>query len=379
MSARALAVLVALALALGAGALWMREQQRSREAGDVARLGQPVLKDLKAADVAAIRIEAPEGSLSVARAGDRWTIAERDGFPADLERVRAFVLKAIELKVGQSEPIAAADRARLALNESGEGAGTRVRFESAEGKPLARLIVGGKYFKQPPEDPQKASADGRYVLRPEDPKTVIVVSDPLEQASVRSSMWVERRGIAAEGVKTLEARLADGERWKIARASEDAAWALEGKVPESQQVAVTKANAASYSMSLLEISDVAPPGITPAESGLDKPSIVTATTFDGLTYTLKIGRQVDDKRYVSVAIEGEPARARTPKADESEADKAKRDAAHAERLAKLAERVAREKALAAHVLLIDSIKLEDVLQKRAVFLEKKEDGKEGTK
>ncbi|MDX1374359.1 MAG: DUF4340 domain-containing protein [Burkholderiales bacterium] len=379
MSARALAVLVALALVLGGGALWMRAQQRAGEAPGVARLGQPVLKDLKAAEVAAIRIEAPAGTLSIARSGERWTIAEREGFPADLERVRGFVLKAIELKVGQSEPIGAADRTRLALNASGEGAGTRVRFDAADGTPLARLVVGKKYFKQPPDDPKTAGADGRYVLRPEEPDTVIVVSEPLEQASVQSAMWVDRRGIAAEGVKTLEARLADGERWKIARASEDSAWTLEGEIPAGQQVAVTKANAASYSMSLLEITDVAPPGITPAESGLDKPSVVTATTFDGLSYALRIGKAVDGKRYAAVTIEGEPSKARAPKADESDADKANRDKEFAERRAALEQRLAREKALEPYVLLIDSIKLEDVLQKRAVFLEKKDDKKDDAK
>ncbi|KPK08044.1 MAG: hypothetical protein AMJ64_04705 [Betaproteobacteria bacterium SG8_39] len=371
MSGRGLAILVVLLLVLGGGALLM-QQQRGREAANVAALGQPVLKTLKAAEVAAIRIEAADGTLSIARSGDRWRIAERNAFPADIEKVRGLVLKAIELKVGQSEAIGVADRARLGLNETGDGAGTRLTFAAADGKPIARLIVGNKYFKQRPDDPASAPADGRFVLRPEDPKTVIIVSDPLEQASVQTSKWVERSGLAAEGVQTLEARLADGEHWKITRASEDAEWSLEGAIPADQQLAVTKANAASYSMSLLEVSDVAPPGITPAQTGLDQPGIVTATTFDGPTYTLRIGKQVDDKRYVSVAIEGEPAKTRTPKADESEADKAKRDKDYVERRAKLEQRLAREKALAAHVLLIDKIKLDDVLQKRAIFLEKKE-------
>jgi len=375
MSGRGLAILVVLLLLLGGGALVVYQQQRGQEAANVAELGQPVLKDLKAAEVAAIRIEAPAATLSIAREGDRWTIAERKGFPADLEKVRGFVLKAIELKVGQSEPIGASDRTRLALNASGEGAGTHLTFASADGKPLARLIVGKKYFKQRPDDPEQTPADGRFVLRPDEPKTVIIVSDPLEQASPQSARWVERSGLAAESVKTLEAQLADGERWRIQRASEDAEWSLDGEIPAGQQLAVTKANAASYSMSLLEISDVAPPDITPAETGLDKPSIITATTFDGLTYALRIGREVDGKRYVAVTIEGEPAQTRAPKADERDADKAKNDKAHAERLDKLRQRLAREKALAAHVLLIDKIKLEDVLQKRAIFLEKKEDKK----
>ena len=52
-------------------------------------------------------------------------IAERADFPADLSKVREFVLKAIGLKVGQSEPLGEKDRARLNLDASG----TRVEFQ----------------------------------------------------------------------------------------------------------------------------------------------------------------------------------------------------------------------------------------------------------
>jgi len=372
-SGRVLAILVVLAIVLGGGALWLHREQGAREATNVAALGQPVLKDLKAAEIGAIRIEGPKATLTVAQRDGHWTIAERKNFPADAAKVRGLVLKAIELKVGQSEPIAAEDRARLALNESGEGAGMRLRFETADGKPLARLIVGKKYFKQRPDDPDTASADGRYVMRAEDPNTVFVVSDPLEQVSTQTARWIDRSGIAAEDVESLEVRMADGEHWKISRDSPDASWTLDGQIPPGQQVAVTKANAASYSMSLLEIDDVAPPDLAPAQSGLDQPSVVTATTFDGLTYTLKVGKLIDGKYPVTVTIEGTPKQTRTPKANESDADKAKHDKAFAENLKKLEARLARERALVGRVLMIAKIKLDDILEKRTHFLEKKEE------
>lgn len=379
MSGRGLAILIVLAIVLGGGALWLHREQSAREATNVASLGQPVLKGLKAAEIRAIRIEGPKATLTVTQRDGGWTIAERKDFPADSAKVRGLVLKAIELKVGQSEPIAAEDRARLALNESGEGAGTRLRFDAADGKTLAGLIVGKKYFKQQPDNPDTASADGRYVMRPENPKTVLVVSDPLEQVTTQTSKWIDRRGVAAEDVKTLEVKTADGAHWKISRDSPDAAWALDGEIPPGQQVAVTKANAASYSMSLLEIDDVAPPDLTSAQSGLDRPSVVTATTFDGLTYALNVGKLIDGKYAMTVSIGGEPNKTRTPKANENDADKAKQDKAFAENLKKLEARLAREKALAGRVLMIEKIKLDDILQKREIFLEKKEEKKDDKK
>ena len=286
---------------------------------------------------------------SLEHKGKEWVIDERGGFPADFDQVRAFVLEALELKIGQSEPIAAQDRARLQLLEpdKGEGAGTLVEFRAADGKPLARLLIGSKYFKQPPADPASAAADGRFVLRPADPGTVYVVSDPLAQASARSAAWIDKSGISAQKLKTLEVRLAGEQPWKIERASDNAAWTLDG-AHAGEKVAVTKANAASYSLSLLELADVAPPGTSAQSAGFDKPAAsIVATTLDGLTYDFTIGKLEGRNYSLRFTREGE---------SDNQQD---------------APRLAREKALEPYTLLVAKAKLDDTLKKRSELLEKK--------
>ena len=105
MNARLALVFVVLLVVLGGGALVYRYQENARRPQNVASLGRPLLKDLKAADVAAIKLVEPKATLTLQRKDDGWVIAERRAFPADLARVREFVVKLIELKVGQSEPI----------------------------------------------------------------------------------------------------------------------------------------------------------------------------------------------------------------------------------------------------------------------------------
>jgi len=213
MNARSLGVLLVLLAALGGGALLVRQQQEARKPDDAGVLGQPLLKGLQAAQVAAIAIRTPKDAITIARQGERWTIAERGGFPADFDKVRAFVVGAIALKIGQAEPVGEKDRARLLL----DAGGTAIEFDGADGKPLARLTAGRKYFKTPPEHPERANGDGRYVALPGDDKRVIVVSDPLVQASTRSADWISKTAFAAEKVKTMEVRAADGATWKIER------------------------------------------------------------------------------------------------------------------------------------------------------------------
>ena len=127
--------------------------------------------------------------------------------------------------------------------------------------------------------------------------------------------------------------------------------------PEAEKLEITSANSASYSLSLIELADVAPANLKPEETGLDKPTLVSATTLEGLSYTLKVGKVSGDSYYASIAIAG------TPKPEGKDAE---------ERLKKINERLPREKELAAYTLLISKSKLDDVLKKRADLLAKKE-------
>ncbi len=351
MNARVAAILVVLLVVLGGGALVYQQQEAARQPANLGTLGQLLFKELKAADIAAIRIVEPNATLTLQRKETGWVIAERDGFPADLAKVRDFVLKAIGLKIGQSEPIGEKDRARLNLDASA----TQAEFSGADGKPLARLLLGKKYFKQEPENPQKAAGDGRFVMLPADTKTLLLVSDPLAQATARTADWIDRRSFEVDKIKSLELRTPDGSGWRIERNADNADWKLAG-AKSGEKLEISKANSASYSLSLLELADVAPKDAK--DTGLDHPTLITAATLDGLAYVIKVGKLQGESYYIAFQSSGELA-------------KEGGDKERAERIRKLEERLPREKLLAGHVLLIPKSRLDDTLKKRDELLERK--------
>jgi hypothetical protein len=359
MSARVLGILVVLLVLLGGGALLYQHQQASERPHNAALLGRPLLKDLRAADIAAIRIVEPKASLTVARKDDAWVIPQRADFPADIGKVRQFVVKMLELKVGQTAPLGEKDRARLNVDASG----TQLEFDSQDGKPLGRLIIGKKYFKREVENADKAPADGRFVALPNEPDTVYIVSDPLTQASARSGDWIDRSAFQVEKVKTLEVRMPDGSGWKIERSADNADWKLAGAKP-GEKLDIGRANSASYSLSLLELADVAPKDVAQSEqlSGLDKPTLIDATTLDGLAYEIRVGKLEGDNYYVSFSSSGTLGDATLDKEDD-------------ERIKKLKARLPREKRLSDYVLLVPKSKLEDTLKPRAELLERKPEQK----
>jgi hypothetical protein len=336
LNARVAAILVVLLGVLGGAALLYQHDERGRRPDNVATLGRTLLKDLPAADIAALRIVEPKATLTVQRKDDRWVIAERADFPADLAKVREFVLKAIGLKVGQSEPLGEKDRARLNLDASG----TRVEFKAADGKDLAVFTAGRKYFKREVDNPGKAIPDGRFVALPGEAGTAYLVGDPLTQATASTAEWIDRTAFQVEKVKTLEVRYPAGSGWRIERTGDNADWQLVGARP-GEKLDISRANAASYSLQLLELADVAPKDA--ADTGLDKPITIDATTLEGLSYAIKVGKLAGDNYYVSFTSGGNH---------------------------KAPDKAAREKTLSQHVLLVPKSKLEDTLKPRAELLEK---------
>ena len=346
MNARVVTILVMLLAVLGGGALLYQQQERARRPENVGTLGRALFKDLKAADIAAIKIVepgvSPNATLTLQRKDERWVIAERADFPADLAKVREFVLKVIGLKVGQSEPLGEKDRARLNLDASG----TKVEFLGTDGKLLGAFVVGKKHFKREVENPDKAIPDGRFIVLPDEAGTAYLVAEPLTQATAKTAEWVDRGSFQVEKVKRLEVRYPGGGGWRIERAADNADWKLVGAKP-GERLDTPRANAASYSLQLLELADVAPKDATTTVeiSGLDKPISIDATTLEGASYAIKVGKLVGDNYYVTFTASG-----------------IKPDAKDAERV----------KIQSQHVLLIPKSKLEDTLKQRADLLEKKE-------
>jgi hypothetical protein len=165
MGKQIVAILVLLAAAAGGAALYMMRGEE-KSSSNASALGQPLFPQLKAAEVARIVVQEPKATLTLEKKDGRWVIMERDGFPADVDRVGELVVKVIELKTGQTEPISEKERARMQLAApakadaaakggaaaakgdvsagkgegaatKGEGTATTLSFKAQDGKTLA--------------------------------------------------------------------------------------------------------------------------------------------------------------------------------------------------------------------------------------------------
>ena len=372
----ALAVLVILA---AAGAAVVLSDRSAWTAAD-SRAGQKAIAGLRLSEVAEIAILDTGGELHLVRGETGWSVRERAGFAAETDRIAALLVKLAELKIVQSEPLPESQRARLELLEPKDkvaGAGTLIELKDAKGGSLGRLLLGKKIVKSSPVaslSPGEAEATGRYLAAGGEAGTVLAVGEPLAEVESRPDQWLVKDLLRADGAKSISSSKDGKQRWSVTRETESADWKFAGS---KERPDLQKATDLASSLGWVNLVDVvADP--EKADTGLDRAIVIKADTFDGLSYTLRVGKQAGDNYYVKVAVAGEPRRTRTPAKGEKAEDKAKNDKEFEERRKKLVEKLDREKKLERWTYLVAKSGLEPLLRDRAGLMPEKKKGAKKT-
>jgi hypothetical protein len=367
-----LILMIALVVLGGVGlGLFWQDIAAYRSSG--AKIGARLLPDLKLADVAYIQVRDARHVATLARKDNRWVVDERGGYPANFQEISDVVIKLIELKVVQSEEIGASLLPRVGLapppekpgadvkEDKANEIGTRVDMKDAAGKTLATLTLGKVVLKKDPGNPlpnaQNGVPAGRYV-QVAGAQSVAVVSDPLNKVEADPSKWLDKTFFKVERVKTLTVAGETGVRWKITRDEEWGQWKpVSGAANLDASTAVSSVNG----LTSWTFEDVA----TGQPEAGDKPVIVTAETFDRLTYTFRIAPRKAGGYLLNGNVEGEPAAQRTPEKDEKPDMKERRDKEYAETLKKLQERIARERALSKWTYVMDAKTIAPLVKERS--------------
>jgi hypothetical protein len=182
---------------------------------------------------------------------------------------------------------------------------------------------------------------GRHVLVAGRGDTVVVVSDPLEKAVAAPGAWVAKDFFKADRIRTLQLAGDGVSPWKIARDEEWGQWKFAtGGGQLHPSAAVTATNA----LGNLAFSDV----VIDDKAGTDKVAVLTAETFDNLTYTVKLSPLANGDFIVRYTVAGTPPKTRKPDADRKSAEKPeekeKLDKDFADNLLRLEARVMLEQA-----------------------------------
>jgi hypothetical protein len=321
-------VILALCIIGGAGLLLFKRNQKTWNVRE-AKVGELVFPNFKLNDVAAIHVKGQK-DFWVVRTNGTWRVPVRYNYAANYDQISGLLLDVKQMKVLQSEMVGPSLRPRVDLGEPGSetGGGTLIEFADANGKIMNSLLLGRRHDrKQNENEPLGMHGwfDGRYVLIPGEPDNVLLIPTELPGAASDPSGWLDKKFFKIENPKFIGLVSPDpAKNWELVRETPNSKWTLNGANPGETLDRENMARATEIWNwpTFIDLLSNAPP----AETGLDKPTVVTVVTFDNVAYTLKIGKAIgEDYHYMTVSIAADFSAGRIPGPDETPADKQKLD------------------------------------------------------
>lgn len=350
MKPRTLVVLGVLTVGAGGLAAWSLTRDRSAVTETGAQ--GPLFPGLaeKVNDAASVKVTRGTTSFTVTRRPDgTWGIAERGGFAAKFETVKAAIVGIAGLSILEARTSNPANYEKIGVEDpTKEGAtSTLVTIADASGKPLASVIIGkpktATGFNAPPDfyvrrDGEAAS----WLVRP---------TRGGERLDIRADAneWVDRAVVqlARDRVKSVTVtHSSDGHRVDAVKdKKEDTNWRL-ADMPAGRELKYpTSCDAIAGALASLNLEDVKPAAEVSFDgvAGTPAPDVSTAEyrTWDGLVVAVRTATLADGKTWATfeARYEEPPAPAATPTPVEpdnpdSAAAPAKPDPAEAERVKK---------------------------------------------
>lgn len=327
MRRRALTVLAAVA-ALAAAAAWTVSVQRAPRTDIDKPPLYPGLLD-RVNEIARVEIDSARGRTVLARDGERWVVANRDGFPALLEQVKRTVVGIADLRVIEGKTRRPELYPRLGVEDpDAEGANSRrVVLQDAGGRVLAALVIG----KQRKGSAAQLAEPALYVRKVGEPQAMLVEGELALSATPRDWMDTALMDVEARRIRSITIEHPDGERVRLARARAAVEnYAIEGLPEHSEPRSRALLTSLGTALEELRFDDVAGAGSVPLPPG--ETTVTTYRSFDGLVVEARLA-EIDGRTWVAFDVRHDPGTGRhAGGAGRDAAEIAREAAALAERL-----------------------------------------------
>lgn len=380
MNRKQLTILIVLvALVGGTGWVFLKRQHNSYMPTSL-KMGRKLFPKLPMNDVARIQVKDSSSELNLVKKEDLWRVQERGDYPANFSQISGLLVKAADLKIGQSEEVGASQFARLELLDPAKGkdSGTLLELKDAGGKTIQSAILGKKQIKKsdrPSQFGEEGFPVGRYVLLPTDDKNVFLVSDALSEIEAKPENWLNKDFFKIEKAKSISLVSTNATNsWILSRTNESGSWML-AETAAGEDLDANKVSGVANSLASPSFVDVVVKA-TPEQTGLDKATVATLETFDGFTYTLNIGKTGEENYHLTMKVSANFPKERVAGVDEKAEDKAKLDKEFADKHKALEEKLKQEKAFEQWTYLVAKWTIDPLLRDRAQLMaDKKEEPK----
>ncbi len=383
MNKRQVITLWIIAIALGAAVAAVKLTQKDSAQSATKRApGQTLFENFPANDVATVEIKGASGAVTLARKDGKWTVAERDGYPANSTYVNDLLRTLGELKVTRGMEAGPSFAPRFGMDEGAtkaEDRGLDATFKDAAGKELARVSLGKNIESGADAGPMGGGgAVGRYIRNHADESGFYAISEMFPSVSDETTRWLSDDFFSPEKIKsiTLSQKGKDEPAWKVTRETEDAEFKLDGAKGD-EVLDTTAATPLKSLFSYARFNDVVPAAEVATRADAEGRRTAVIETFEGFVYTLTItpakaakpaaeagAAPLVEEVLLTVNVAAELPKERKKEDGEKEEDAKTKDQAFADRLKSLTEKLEKEKALAGRSFVLAKTSVDALLKER---------------
>ncbi len=378
MNKRQVTILWVIAIALGAAVATLKLTQKDtgKSATDRAP-GQTLFESFPAAEVSTVEIQGATESVTLAKKDGKWSVSDRDAYPAKVSTVNDFIRTLSELKVTRGMEAGPSFAPRFGMDESAskpEDRGLTATFRDASGKELAKVSLGKNIESGANAGPMGgAMSVGRYIRNHADESGFYAISEMFPAVSAEATRWLSDDFISPEKIKSISLTVKDSEEtaWKLTRETEEAEFKLEGAAG-SEVLDTTATSPLKNLFSYARFEDVVPADQLAGRAATDGKRTAVIETFEGFTYTLGItpAQGADDKQLMTVSVTADLPEERKKEDNEKPEDAKAKDEAFTTRLKSLTEKLDKEKALAGRTFEVSKSTVEPLLKERDQLITK---------
>ena len=343
--------------------------------------GQTLMESFPAKDVASIKINGLDQSVTLTKKDTGWIVSEREDYPANTATINSLLRTIEDVKINNAIEAGPTYAKRFGIDltaKTQQDHGIELTFVDAKKENIATIFLG-----------KEAESGGRFIQNAADTSGIYVTSESFPTATASAKDWLDDEFFKVEKIKTITVTSAgnpEKSEWKVLRSDENAEFSLEG----AQAGETLDTNIASQWKTVLSAArfqDVAlAADYSKLASAADR-QIATITTVDGFTYTITIVAKPaapakpatageppapeEEKAYnISVKVEGTFAKERTKAADEKPEDAKTKDEEFAKNSKLLADKLKTEQGFQGRAYEVSSYVIDSLLKPRAEILSK---------
>ena len=390
MNKRQVVVLWIVALVLAVAAFFARSKSsKGFESKTERNRGQTLFADLPVAEVAKITVSSGENTSTLVRKDGKWSVADREDFPANVTNINEFLRSLSEVKVTQGVEAEPSFAPRFGMDPSAKeekDRGTDVVLSNDAGTELAHVTFGKNL--EAGGDPMSmfgGGSSGRFVRNHADQTGVYVVSELFSTLSAEPKRWLEDDFLKVEKIKSVSVSppsQLEKIEWKLTRTDEAGEFTLDGAKPtETLDPNATAPVKSLFSYARFE--DIVPKDKVDELADPTKKRVAKVETFEGFNYTFNFmpvdaePQKVEDPNspppeqtyLMTVDVEATLPTERKKEEKETEEDAKTKDKAFADRKAELEKRLAAEKAFAGRYFKVTKWTVDALLKERAGLLQ----------